>query len=149
MATTPSVILGVGVMIWLILPFYVLQDAKRRDKNELFWAFLTIIFGIIAVVIYSVEITPYPKNRPLNNSWSNSSTNEVPDIPKQSGWRHSIERHNEDNEPVVYVSDGVNDAEFIIKENEISPYSKVYQRKYGDKWIESAESYLRTEFKNE
>lgn len=143
-----TTILLFGGIFWTSIAVFIARDASKRHKNVIFWFLFTLIFGVISLMIYVVVITPSVGSRSQNYSPTNGSRkqNDYPDIPKKRDLTHSIEKYNFNDNPIVKVSDGENHAKFVIQDNGVSPHSAVYQRKYGDEWMDAAESYLKNNY---
>lgn len=63
-----------------------------------------------------------------------------------SGWRYEINDYDYKNDPIIKMSDGTNQAKFVVRNEKIQPQSKLYQRKYGEDWVGEAKGRLQKEF---
>jgi hypothetical protein len=136
------------LFISLGLAVFVANDASKRNMNAGLWFVLTILFGVITLLIYSITVTPTSTTHHSTNR-QKSARKESQTLESTSTWIHRNDRYNHADDPVIEVSDGVNEARFVIRDDEIHPQSAVYQRKYGDNWVNDAKDYLHEEFRED
>ena len=137
----------ISFLIWVVLATYVAKDSLHRDMNTTFWVIFTLIFGIIAILIYTISITPVYKNSSnkdtSQSSWKGGTSQSAR---KPSYWQHQIDHYDYTGRPVVEITDGEKNAKFVIDEGEIYSQSDVYKRRYGEAWIQDAIKHLENEF---
>ena len=47
-----------GIIAWLLIAVLIFHDAKTRDMNPWVWGILTVIFNVIAIIIYFIVRKP-------------------------------------------------------------------------------------------
>jgi hypothetical protein len=133
--------------VWFFIAIYVAEDASKRGKNPTYWFIITIIFGIFALLMYKTSTTPPNRSQPKRDRTSNSSSKRKKSLTgTTSNWRYEVDKFDYKDDPIIEISDGVNQASFVIRKGKLQPQSKVYQRKHGEKWVNAAKKHLQEEF---
>ena len=150
-------ILVIMGLFWVAIAIYVYGDASNRNKDATWWFVFTLIFGVVALVIYSISITPVESTGSDESSTSDSpgglledTDHDRPEAPLKDmdydrSWSHEYLKQNYNDDQVVRVFDSENTGVFVVG-SEIRPNSAVYRRKYGSDWVEDATEYLAKSF---
>lgn len=142
-----SSIFAIVGIFWVAIAIYVHGDASNRNMDATRWFVFTLIFGVVALVIYSISITPIENTGGDEPSIPESSDGPLKDMDYDRSWSHKYLKQNYNDDRVVRVFDSENTGVFVIG-SEIRPNSAVYRRKYGENWVEEATEYLAKSFKD-
>ena len=143
---TPYLLLIGG--IWILTAIYVYMDSSKRNKNALLWSFFTLVFGLIALIIYTISITPADNGSSSDRGYKVREKSSWEGEVNNNDLEHHVDRYDLDDNPIVRVTEGNKAANFEVSNDQVSLISGLYKRKYGDEWLEKAEGHIEANLDN-
>lgn len=143
---TPYLLLISGM--WILTAIYVYMDSSKRNKNALLWSFFTLIFGLIALIIYTISVTPADNGSSSDRDYRVREKSSWKGEVNNNGLEHYVDRYDLDDNPIVRVTEGDKAAKFAVSNDQVSLISKLYERKYDDEWLEKAEDHIEANLDN-